>query len=185
MEARSFTVSVIAFYLVLGFAAWGWVALRGLPWTRLVVPGAPSGLALEVGVGVGFGLLVVWIGGVLERRIGALRRLAQRLQEMLPHLSDRDIVVAAIASSVSEELFFRGAMQGALGFWVTAAVFAVAHGGLVPGLRAWVVFAGVMGLVFGGMVLWLGTLTAPICAHAVINGLNLRSMERSRSGAAT
>jgi len=83
-------------------------------------------------------------------------------------------VILALASSIGEELLFRGALMPWLGIWLQAAIFALLHVG--PGRRflPWTVSAFVLGLLFGALAQWTGNLGGPIAAHFAINFLNLR-----------
>ena len=86
----------------------------------------------------------------------------------------REIVILALASSIGEELLFRGALLPWMGLWVQAAVFAALHIG--PGRRflPWTASALALGLAFGALAQWTGNLGGPIAAHFAINFLNLR-----------
>lgn len=176
MRDREFLPAVVVFYGLLAAAAFAWMWLRDEPLRRLLAPGRSAGLGLEVAVGVGFGAAVVGIGHLVERRFEFARRLTADIRELLPELSTLDVVGAAVFSSVAEELFFRGAMQDAIGFWITAAIFAIVHGFFERRFLAWMAFAAVVGLALGAMTLWLGTLLAPILAHFTINALNLHKL---------
>lgn len=183
MDARGYVAGVFGFYLMLGLAAYGWVAIRGVAASRLVAPGTAAGWPVELPVGLAFGLLVVAVGRILDRRYELARRLSDELRSMIPPMSGSAIAVTAVASSVGEELFFRGAMQDALGIWPTVAIFAVLHGLFIQRLRAWMVFAGLVGIAFGWMVEVLGTILAPIIAHFTINYMNLHALQRGRDEA--
>ena len=83
-------------------------------------------------------------------------------------------MILALASSIGEELLFRGALLPWLGVWLQAAVFALLHIG--PGRRflPWTASAFALGLAFGALASWTGNLGGPIAAHFMINFLNLR-----------
>ena len=84
------------------------------------------------------------------------------------------IVVLAAASSVGEEMFFRGALLPVVGLVTSSAIFALLHIG--PKLRhlPWTASSFGAGLLFGAMFLWTGDLSGPVIAHFLINFLNLR-----------
>ncbi len=123
--------------------------------------------------------LVIGLGLVLASRLAVrhlhwARRLHRDFRSILGELSGRDILILALASSVGEELLFRGALLPWLGIWVQALLFAALHVG--PGRRflPWTLAAFSIGAGFGFLVHWTGDLGAPIVAHFVINYLNLR-----------
>ena len=106
------------------------------------------------------------------------RNLHRSCRSLLGRLTGREILVLALASSVGEELLFRGALQPVLGLWLQALVFALLHIG--PGWRfvPWTAWAFVMGLCFGLLFQWTGDLGGPIVAHFTINFLNLHYISR-------
>ena len=83
-------------------------------------------------------------------------------------------MILALASSIGEELLFRGALLPWFGVWAQALIFAGLHVG--PGKRflPWTLSALVLGIAFGWLAVWTGNLGGPIAAHFAINFLNLR-----------
>jgi len=124
--------------------------------------------------GVALGLAVVGLTRVATRRYRWARDLHTSFHDLLGPLTGRDIVILALASSVGEELLFRGALLPWLGPWLQAVVFALLHVG--PGKRflPWTLSAFALGLAFGELAVWTTNLGAPIVAHFLINFLNLR-----------
>lgn len=88
-----------------------------------------------------------------------------------------NIMVVAVAASISEEVFFRGCLQKAfhgwtknvhVAVWVTAIFFSAFHlqfHGFIPRM----LLGGVMGYLFA----WSGSLWVPILAHFINNGLGV------------
>ena len=84
-----------------------------------------------------------------------------------------NLATIAILPAIGEELIFRGVFQKILGrlfrsdhiaIWVTAIIFSAIHFqfyGFIPRL--------ILGLVFGYLFLWSGTLWLPVIAHFVNN----------------
>jgi len=138
--------------------------------------GAPPHWALLAGplVGVVVGLGIVGLTRVATRRYRWARALHTSFHDLLGPLTGREIVILALASSIGEELLFRGALLPWLGPWLQAMVFALLHVG--PGKRflPWTASAFALGLGFGWLTLWTNNLGAPIAAHFMINFLNLR-----------
>jgi membrane protease YdiL (CAAX protease family) len=124
--------------------------------------------------GVAVGLGVVGLTRVATHRFEWARHLHTSFHDVLGPLTGREIVILALASSVGEELLFRGALLPWLGPWWQAVVFALLHVG--PGKRflPWTVSAFVLGAAFGWLTVWTTNLGAPIAAHFMINFLNLR-----------
>ncbi|MCM1310236.1 MAG: CPBP family intramembrane metalloprotease [Bacteroides sp.] len=89
------------------------------------------------------------------------------------------LMIMSILTGLSEELFFRGAMQNILrsgmgahlAIWLTALIFAAMHGqavGLLPRT--------LLGAFFGYVLLWSGSLWLPIICHVVNNALAVLTM---------
>ena len=141
---------------------------------------APSWLLLggpAIGAGVGLGM--VGLTRVATRQFQWAKDLHASFRDLLGPLTGREIVILALASSIGEELLFRGALLPWLGLVIQAAVFALLHVG--PGKRflPWTLSAFVLGAGFGALAQVTGNLGAPIAAHFMINFLNLRFIVRT------
>src|SRR5215212_14747 len=125
-----------------------------------------------VGLAVGVGVVGMW--RVATRHFRWARELHGSFRDVLGPLTGHEIVILALASSIGEELLFRGALLPWMGLWLQALVFALLHVG--PGKRflPWTISSLVLGVAFGWLALWTGSLGAPIAAHFAINFLNLR-----------
>jgi membrane protease YdiL (CAAX protease family) len=166
---------VIGLYGAMGIFAFLVAAGRGDPdLYRLGGHPAAWQLASAPGFGIALGLGVVGLTRLATRRFQWARDLHASFRDLLGPLTVREIVILALASSVGEELLFRGALGPWLGVWLQAAVFALLHVG--PGRRflPWTASAFGLGLAFGLLAKWTGNLGGPIAAHFVINFLNLR-----------
>jgi membrane protease YdiL (CAAX protease family) len=137
-----------------------------------------AGVSTPLLIGVALGLAVVFLSRLAVHRFDWARRLHNDFRQILGKLSYKEILVLAVASSVGEELLFRGALQPIVGIWAQAIVFALLHIG--PGLRflPWTASALVIGLLFGFLFQLTGDLGGPIVAHFAINYLNLHFIAR-------
>ncbi len=126
-----------------------------------------------------FGLGVVGLTGISTRHFQWARDLHGSFRDLLGPLTGHEIVILALASSIGEELLFRGALLPWMGIWLQAVVFALLHVG--PGKRflPWTVSALVLGIAFGWLAAWTGSLGAPIAAHFAINFFNLRHIVKT------
>ena len=140
----------------------GWVTLA---WTPLL--------------GVALGLGVVRLFRILDRRYPWMWELHREFRELLGRPSVREIVVLAAASSIGEEVLFRGAMLDAWGVWWSSLVFAGLHVGPRPSFLPWTLSSLVLGLALAWLTLWTGNLGAAVAAHFVINLLNLYYITRT------
>jgi membrane protease YdiL (CAAX protease family) len=145
---------------------------------RIEGTSTPLLMALSPLIGLALGLGMVFLSRLAVHRFDWARRLHNDFRQILGKLSAREILVLAVASSVGEELLFRGALQPIIGVWAQAVVFALLHIG--PGLRflPWTVSALAVGLLFGFLFQMTGDLGAPIVAHFAINYMNLHFIAR-------
>lgn len=151
-----------------------------VPWPTTSVG---SSLALDLGLGVGSGLLVLLGWTLLERSVRSAAELGRRLAEMLRGLTLAEALVLALLSSLAEELFFRGAVQGSWpgigGLLFATVLFAVVHSGPGREFRWWSLFALIAGGIMGTWVLLRGNLTAAIFMHWTVNTIQLARIARS------
>jgi hypothetical protein len=174
---------VLALYGVLAAAAAGWrLAVDGVwPWGE--GPDEPvAPLPLRVGAGLAAGAVLVAASRVASARSAAGRALAVELGRLLGPLSARRAWLFAGASGLAEEAFFRGALQPRVGWLAATVLFAAAHFVPVARLASWALFALVAGALFGALFAATGDLLAPVAAHVLVNGLNLRWLARRPFG---
>lgn len=166
----------MAVYLVLGVAALVWGNVRGQPNIWHLGGQEPTLSVTVAGIvaGLAAGLLLVFASRMALYRFEWARALHRELRHMLFPLVAPEIVVLAAASSVGEEMFFRGALLPAIGLFGSSALFALLHIGPKARHLPWTASSFGAGLLFGGMFLWTGDLTGPVIAHFLINFLNLR-----------
>lgn len=131
------------------------------------------------------------LGGawLLEKRLPSFRtasKLLERALSRLPISLPLALILAAL-TSVSEELFFRGALlslfgASPFGVWGQALVFGLMH---PAPLRGWsyTLYTFVAGLAFGYATLLTGSLWAAMIAHFAVNlqgFLEVRRLQRQR-----
>jgi uncharacterized protein len=142
-------------------------------------------------VGLSMLLMVVFIPGInliaslnalipfpnwmLEMEEAAERLIKSMLITESIGIALANILVVAIVPAIGEELFFRGVLQKYivkwtgrefLGILITAAIFSAIHmqfQGFFPRL--------LLGMLFGYLYLWSGSIWVPIAVHFVNNGL--------------
>ena len=162
--------------LLLGLIGALWLRFRPLD---LEAAAGPLVVLLAAGALAGALLGGAWL---LERTLPSFRHAGRLLERALLGLRLNLLlsVALALATAVSEELFFRGALLGLIGVWPQALLFGLLH----PATRrgwSYTVFTFVAGLAFGYVTLWTGSLWAAMLAHFVINlqgFLELRSRHR-------
>lgn len=165
------------FYLVLALAGTLWLGIQeGRIGIGLFID--PESWWVDLGIGLAAGglLVLVWLGA--RRVLPMAKKLEVELAELLGPLRTSEVVGLALLSGFAEELFFRGAVQGAWG-WIPATVlFALLHAGPGASYRIWTGFAAVAGLTLAGLMIWRGNLLAPVVTHMLVNGINLDRLAR-------
>ena len=171
--------------------AWGlylFLALAGVLWIGAQRGRIPLSLFVDVrrwwldlGLGIGAGLLLLGLWWAAERVFPLARELEARLATLLGPLTPAEAVGLALLSGFAEELFFRGAVQGTLGWAAATLLFGVLHSGPGRAFRLWTVFAVLAGAALGGVMAWRGNLLGPVVGHFLVNAVNLRRLA-SRAG---
>jgi len=169
-------VELAASTLLLGVAG-AWSAVRGLEllaalrWSLgALAIGSACGLALATTIPL---VTAPWANRMLVLR--GLRRAWDWLESGLgPSLGVPEVLVLALCSAVSEEIFFRGVLQREVGIVAASAVFGLLH----PLGVAYVLWAGAVGAGLGGLFVATGSLAAPAAAHGVYNLVALLYLRR-------
>lgn len=144
--------------------------------TEAWVEGVPSWVChlASIAGGVLLAFVTVRATRTFVKRWGWAKMLHADLRPAVRDAGNGTILVLGIASSVAEELFFRGLLTPALGLVLSSLAFGGLH--QLRGRVGWIWagWATVMGLLFGSLFLATGSLVGPIIAHAAINVMNLR-----------
>jgi membrane protease YdiL (CAAX protease family) len=169
----------ILFYGLLTAAGLAWIWIR----TGTPIPGSLPGARPFTGLAVGGAgaIAIVGLSALCMRRRGPMRWLAVEFGSLLGPCSPWVCLSLALSSAVGEEVFFRGAMQPALGLWLTSAVFGAVHIGPDRRYLPWTGFALSLGLGLGWLLEWTGSLLGGILAHLALNFLNLLQIMRLAS----
>lgn len=136
----------------------------------------------EIALGTAVGLGVVILARLLVRAFAKAQRLEDAFCRLLGPLPWRTILLLAIASSVGEELFFRGALQPKIGIVLTSIIFGLLHLPMEKDLLPWPLFAILMGFLLGFLYDETGAVIAPATTHFLVNLLNIAIISgRARS----
>ncbi|MCB1055868.1 MAG: CPBP family intramembrane metalloprotease [Acidobacteria bacterium] len=180
------------FYLILAIVGVVWIGLDERPAGPCAGGGICSALfvqptlwPLDLLLGLGTALVVIVAWELVRRVVPLAQRLEEQLARMVGDLGTDEALAIALVSGFSEELFFRGAVQGSLGWPIATALFALMHTGSGRALRLWTVYAAVAGLVFAGLTEWRKNLLPAIVAHVAINAFGLWRLSRSTAAGET
>jgi uncharacterized protein len=170
---------VVSAYAVVAGVGLGIAALRGQPnvfvCESLRLGDDPRmGHLASVAGGFGVALVVIAATRYLVRNREWATALHEDLRPMARALGEGAILPVALASSVGEEVLFRGALTPWIGIIASSILFGLLHQMRGRSRLSWVLFATVVGLMFGALFRVTGSLLGPILAHALINAANLR-----------
>jgi membrane protease YdiL (CAAX protease family) len=169
---------VMTLYLGLAAAGLVWSTLRGHPNVWRIEGRADPDVVIGLVTGLLIGLGFVFASRLAVHRFEWARALHRDLRALLGPLPDSEVLVLALASSIGEEIFFRGALMPSIGLFGSSLVFALLHVGPKPRFLPWTVSSFVAGLLFGQLFLWSGDLTGAVVAHFTVNFLNLRHLSQ-------
>jgi membrane protease YdiL (CAAX protease family) len=141
------------------------------PW--LEVSGVEAALASLV-LGICGAALALILTRVLLTRAKWARALHDKLRPLVRFEEDGVLWLMAIASSVGEELFFRGFLSVTIGIWLSSIAFGVLHQVRGAGRFGWAGSAFAMGLFLSSIYALTGQLVGCIVAHAIVNVVNLQ-----------
>ena len=144
----------------------------------LLAPSLPR-LAQGCALGLVLGFAVVGASWLITQRTAWGRHFLEVFQGMLGRLDSRQILLLALASSLGEEILFRGVLHPRLGLWITALMFGALHMPMRREMWPWTVFAMAMGLVLGLLTDYSQTLWPAIVLHFVVNYFNLHHISES------
>jgi membrane protease YdiL (CAAX protease family) len=170
---------IVVLYGALGAAAIAWGAWRGDRNIYQYGPASYAWMAVSPIVGLVFGLAIVFLSRLMVHSMEWARVLHREFHAVVHELSGKEIFLLAVASSVGEELFFRGAMLPAIGLLPSSALFALMHVRAGWRFLPWTIMSFVMGIALGLMFMKMGDLGAPMAAHFTINFLNLNYIAKT------
>jgi CAAX protease family protein len=160
----------LAVALVCGALGWSW--LRGL---GLLEHLHATGLHLLIGVlsTSALCLSLPFFTSTWASRVLLLREMKgvwdQLLTPLGKSLTLAEIAALAALSGISEEIFFRGAVQGEIGIVGASVLFGLLH----PLNLSYVIWASSVGLAFGVLYQLTGSLLPPMICHG---GYNLAAL---------
>ncbi|MGZ3419568.1 MAG: CPBP family intramembrane glutamic endopeptidase [Polyangiales bacterium] len=153
--------------------------LRDAPNVFVCTPLRMSGSQLEAHLaslvgGIGLAIAVTAATRLLVRTQSWAAALHEDLRPVARSLGPEAVLPVALASSIGEEVLFRGALVPVLGVVVSSLVFGALHQLRGRSRLSWAIFAAVVGFLFAALFRVTGSLVGPIVAHAAINFVNLR-----------
>jgi membrane protease YdiL (CAAX protease family) len=167
-DTRTLLKLATIFYVVVGFAAWGWAA-----WFDHPLFGERAPTTLGVGYGVVAGLVVVALCHLAYQVSKAVRRASDMIGRFFGPVTTLQAVWLALISGFVEEIGFRGALWPQLGLVGTALFFGLCHTIPVRALAGYPIFAFFAGLILGHLRDATGSVWPAVACHVTINALNI------------
>jgi membrane protease YdiL (CAAX protease family) len=178
-EARFLLAAGTIVYVLMAAGALAWLAWRD---RMAALPELAIG-ARGMCWGAGIGLAVGWLGArmfaVVNPRLPRMREFEATARRSFARTSDGAAIAFVLVGAVGEELFFRLAVQDALGLSGSVAI-AVGLNSTLGGIT-WLPFALLHALALGLMVQQGLGLLGSTTASAIMNYLNLRRIQCSSS----
>lgn len=158
-----------------------------------------SGLLWGVAAAVPILVFIEIVRRIPCEPVRELERLSDDgMMKTLLSLRPMEMVAISLCAGIGEELLFRGwlmywlaetyqsmaAASGGntspiVGMTVALGISSIAFGLVHPITKLYVVLAAIMGLYFGGLVLWTGNLLIPITAHATYDAVQMLMTSRA------
>ncbi len=162
-----FLAAVVLLSLALLWQAWRPFGLwQTLGWRAWVLP-------LGVVAALPPLLLILLLESARSRRWRWVRifhdNLASVLAPLLGHLRWHEMLALSCLAGLSEEVFFRGVLQQAIGLVPSALIFGLLHTLSLP----YLVWATLTGLYLGALMQATGNLWVPILTHTLIDLVGL------------
>ena len=148
----------------------------GAVWWTLSPPALTPrvGLVPALAAGAATGGVLLAAAAWLERHLRSFAWVSRATERALARLALPTPLATglAVATSLGEELLFRGMLLDRFGLLAQALAFGALH---PAGRRGWSypVFVTVAGLALGGLVLVTGRISSAMAAHLVVNGAGL------------
>lgn len=166
----------ISYLALVSGIIWIFAALPFIYWlqdsTLAKIVASEVDILFQIAVGFLSGTLFGAFGYVFAghpgiKKISDEYYIIRQIKEL--NLSNKQIFLVSLSAGISEEIFFRGAIQPLIGIWFTSALFIGVHGYIrfqSPAHFLFALFTFVLSMVLGWLFIYYG-LIAAITAHAV------------------
>jgi len=171
--------AAIIFYIVMGLLSFALAGIFNISLWHL--PSQAPGMSAYTIVlwGTITGLAIVMLSRFLER-FSFFSKLRDTLKQLLPDMSFFSVILLAVFSSLGEEIFFRGVLLPLIGIHLSSFIFGFLHYGGKRSFLLWGLIAWGIGYLFSGLMVFTGSLTAPVLAHFTTNYFNLLYLSKKK-----
>jgi membrane protease YdiL (CAAX protease family) len=178
-------------------------SLRGLIAGQMGWESVSGGILIGLVAAIPMLILIEIVRRIPCEPVRELERLSDDgMMKTLLSLRPMEMIAISLCAGIGEELLFRGwlmywlvdvhnSLTTATGevpssttaLMVALIVSSIAFGLVHPISKLYIILAAVMGLYFGGLVIWTGNLLVPITAHAAYDAVQMLVTSRAeRSG---
>jgi membrane protease YdiL (CAAX protease family) len=171
--------AAIIFYIVMGLLSFALAGFFNISLWHLSshTPGMSSYAVVLWGAITG--LVIVALSRFLER-FRFFLKLSDTLKQLLPNMRFFSVILLAVFSSLGEEMFFRGALLPLIGIHLSSFIFGFLHYRGKRPFLIWGLIAWGIGYLFSGLMIFTGSLTAPVLAHFTTNYFNLLYLSKKK-----
>lgn len=156
-----------------------WCLLSQRDLLPLFVVKQPWHLGLAVAAGLmtsTSSLFISYLGKKMADKITWLHNYCQLVENVMAPVFAKatlsDIFLISLSSGFCEEVFYRGILQFQFGIIAASLIFGFCHYA-GPRYFFYVIWAGIVGAFFGGLIIITDCIWVPIIAHMVSNFLSL------------
>jgi membrane protease YdiL (CAAX protease family) len=139
----------------------------------------------RIAIGAGTGVLAALSCAVIVYRVPALARLRRLAEHAIDGIEPgwHTVAIVSLAAGISEEFFFRGALEPVVGSWLASLAFMALHGAFRLRDRGVAAFAAFLFLASTGLSAvnaWKG-LEAAMAAHAAYDAVMFAWLAKAAS----
>jgi len=178
VQEKKFVLMAVLFYSLLGGIGIGWAYFARGEWLLNFSPRRDH-LAYEIALV----LVVLMLHSLFDilgpRKVPAIARFWNTLHATLGPLRISSILLLALLSAYGEELFFRGALQPAIGYIGATLLFAASHFPPQKNMFIWPLYALVMGAALGYLRILGGDIYSAVLLHFTANTISLYLLRKA------
>ncbi len=178
MQEKRLILIATLFYLILGAIGIVWAYYARGEWLLSLSSARPF-LGYEAALLVAALGLHVLFDLLGPKKVPAIARFWNTLHHSLGPLHTSTILLLALLSAYGEELFFRGALQPAVGYLPATVLFALSHFPPQRSMLIWPFYALAMGAILGLLRILGGDIYSAVLLHFLANTVSLYLLRKS------
>ncbi|MFW5715107.1 MAG: CPBP family intramembrane glutamic endopeptidase [bacterium] len=178
MQEKRLILIAALFYLLLGAVGLAWAYYGRGEWLLSFSAERPYPALELLLLASALGLHILFdIAG--PKKVPAIARFWNSLHHSLGPLHISTVLLLSLLSAYGEELFFRGALQPAVGYLPATVLFALSHFPPQKSMLIWPFYALAMGAVLGLLRILGGDIYSAVLLHFLANTVSLYLLRKS------